>query len=52
MPVVIGDVLTDIVTTSMTFLGAVISGYWPYILGLIVLVGLAYRFKRSVGIAR
>lgn len=52
MPVDFSALLDNIASTSLTFMGDVISTYWSWILGLIVLTGLAYRFRSLVGLAR
>jgi len=43
---------TDLATTSVAIVSSAITNFWPYILGVIVVVGLAYRFKRLIGVAR
>jgi len=52
MPTEISDVIDGMATTTMSFLGGVVTDYWPYILGLIVLAGLAIRIRRTVGLVR
>jgi len=41
-----------IATTAISIVSSAITNFWPYILGVIVIVGLAYRFKRLIGVAR
>lgn len=52
MPTAFATLLDDISSTSLTFMTDVITNYWAWILGLVVLVALARRFKRLVGLAR
>jgi hypothetical protein len=52
MPADFATLLTNISTTSLNFMGDVITTYWPWILGLVVLVAIARRFKRLVGLTR
>lgn len=52
MPTDFGTLLDTISSTTLTFMGDVITTYWVWILGIVVLVALASRFKRLVGLAR
>lgn len=52
MPTYFADFLTNVSSVSLTFMTSVIQTYWAWILGLVVLVALARRFKRLVGLAR
>lgn len=52
MPTEFGTLLTTISTTTLSFMTDVITTYWPWILGIVVLVAIASRFKRMVGLAR
>lgn len=52
MPTDMGTLLDDIASTSLNFMTDVITTYWAWILGLVVLVAIARRFKRLVGLAR
>lgn len=51
-PSVIADVITDIASGSMSLLGDVVVAYWPYIIGLGVLLSLGYKFRRIFGLAK
>jgi hypothetical protein len=52
MPTDFGTLLDLVASTSLSFMTDVITDYWPWILGLVVLVAIARRFKRLVGLAR
>jgi len=51
-PAEIASVITAIATGSLSLLGDVVTDYWPYLIGLGVLMSLAYRFRRLFGLAR
>lgn len=52
MPSDFATLIDDIASTSLAFMTDVITDYWPWILGLVVVVAIARRFKRLVGLAR
>jgi len=51
MEVAITTLLDNIATTSLTFVGDVVTGYWGYFLGFIVIYAMAWRVKRMLGAA-
>lgn len=52
MPTDLGNLIDTMATTSVGFMTDVITTYWVWILGLVVLVALGSRFKRLVSLAR
>jgi len=52
MPADLVGVLTIMQTTAMTFLQSVVWNYWPLILGLIILLGIGWKIRKVVGLAR
>lgn len=51
-PAEIASVITDIASGSLALLSSVIVDYWPYIIGLGVLVSIGYKFRRVFGLAK
>jgi len=51
-PVEIAGAISSIATGSLTLLTSVVTSYWPYLIGLGVLMGLGYRFRRIFGLVR
>jgi len=52
MPTELSDVIDSMSTTTMAFLETTITDYWPLILGLIVLLGIGWKIRKVVGLAR
>lgn len=52
MPAEFDTLLETISTTSLSFMTDVFTTYWPWILGLVVVVALARRFKQLVSLSR
>jgi hypothetical protein len=44
-------VMDNIATTSLTFVGDLVTGYWGYFLGFIAIYAIAWRVKRMLGAA-
>jgi len=51
-PTELATLISSVATGTISMMTTVISTYWPWILGLVVAVGLITRFKRLVGLAR
>lgn len=51
-PSTISAVIDSIATGSLALLSSVVTSYWPYLIGLTVLMGLAYKFRGMFRVAR
>jgi len=51
-PSAISNVITAIATGSLDLLETVITTYWPYLIGLTVLLGLGYKFRNIFHLGR
>lgn len=51
-PTAISDVITSIAGGALTLLGNTVVDYWPYLVGLAILTGLAWKFRKMFRVAR
>lgn len=52
MPAEITSVIGNVATSSMTVLGSAITSYWGYILGIGILIALAFKFRGTTRIVK
>lgn len=52
MPTELGTVLTQVFTSTMSFIGSTITSYWGYLLGIGILMALAFKFRRTTRIVK
>lgn len=51
-PSEIASVIGNIASGSLSLLETVVVSYWPWIIGLGVLLSLGYKFRRIFGLAK
>lgn len=52
MDAAVSTVIDGMASTTLGLITDVVTSYWGLILGLIVMVAIAIRLKRSVGVAK